>query len=156
MNKQKVSRSLPVKSTAAKDGSANSSANSVRSMNSPKVITSGQSRSSGNSRSSGQSEPTARIQSTGKPAMVKQVSSNDSFDDDAPIPEGLVRCSICKRNFAEDRIEKHQVICQKTKVKKRKVYDASKKRVQVSWWLMEVVRTNDIHFIHREPKPSPI
>lgn len=59
------------------------------------------------------------------------IASQSSFDENAPVPEGLIRCGICKRNFAEDRIEKHQVICQKTKVKKRKVYDASKKRVQV-------------------------
>ena len=60
-------------------------------------------------------------------------SQQNSFDevDDTPVPEGLVRCPICKRNFAEDRIEKHQVICQKMKTKKRKTYDSSKKRVQV-------------------------
>lgn len=57
---------------------------------------------------------------------------DDDYDENAPVPEGLVRCSICKRNFAEERIEKHQVICQKTKSKKRRIYDASKKRVQVS------------------------
>lgn len=63
-------------------------------------------------------------------------SQQNSFDevDDAPVPEGLVRCSICKRNFAEDRIEKHQVICQKMKTKKRKAYDSSKKRVQVGYF----------------------
>ena len=58
-------------------------------------------------------------------------SSFDEVDNDAPVPEGLVRCDICKRNFADDRIEKHRTICQKTKTKKRKIYDASKKRVQV-------------------------
>lgn len=68
-----------------------------------------------------------------KPSSPKSQNSQDSYDevDDAPVPEGLVRCQICKRNFAEDRLEKHQTICQKTKAKKRKVYDASKKRVQV-------------------------
>lgn len=58
-------------------------------------------------------------------------TTSSSSDGESPVPEGLIRCGICKRKFAEDRIEKHQVICQKTKVKKRKVYDASKKRVQV-------------------------
>lgn len=53
-------------------------------------------------------------------------------DENAPVPEGLVRCGICKRNFAEDRIDKHTEICQMTKTKKRKIYDGSKKRVQVS------------------------
>lgn len=64
---------------------------------------------------------------------AKSQNSQESFDevDDGPVPEGLAKCSICKRNFAEDRLAKHQTICQKTKSKKRKVYDASKKRVQV-------------------------
>lgn len=67
-------------------------------------------------------------------AAKKESTPQSSFDevDDGPVPEGLVRCRICKRNFADDRIEKHQVICQKTKTKKRRVYDASKIRVQVS------------------------
>lgn len=74
--------------------------------------------------------------STPSPEKSSQNSYEDDDDDekfdDTPIPEGLVRCHLCKRNFAEDRIEKHQVICQKIKTKKRRVYDASKKRVQVS------------------------
>uniref|UniRef100_A0A182IUA5 C2HC/C3H-type domain-containing protein n=1 Tax=Anopheles atroparvus TaxID=41427 RepID=A0A182IUA5_ANOAO len=47
-----------------------------------------------------------------------------------PVPDGLERCDICSRNFAEDRIEKHRTICQKTKAKKRKVFDVTKHRVQ--------------------------
>lgn len=114
--------------------SKESPARSMRSSNSNS--SSARSMASGKSFSSGQS----RTQST----VIKKVSSpekstQNSFDEDVdevvgdgPVPEGLVRCSICKRNFAEDRIEKHQVICQKSKTKKRKVFDASKKRVQVS------------------------
>lgn len=65
--------------------------------------------------------------------MKSETSFDDpENDDDGPVPDGLVRCGICKRNFAEDRIEKHLSVCQKMKTKKRKVYDASKKRVQVS------------------------
>jgi hypothetical protein len=82
----------------------------------------------------GSRKVTSTIKATNeKSPPLKVASPQSSFDeaDDAPIPDGLVRCSICKRNFAEDRIEKHQVICQKTKTKKRKIYDASKKRVQV-------------------------
>ncbi|ETN61727.1 hypothetical protein AND_006610 [Anopheles darlingi] len=48
---------------------------------------------------------------------------------DGPVPEGLARCDICSRNFADDRIEKHRTICQKTKAKKRKVFDVTKQRV---------------------------
>lgn len=68
------------------------------------------------------------------PVSAKSENSpSGSFDevDEGPVPEGLAKCSICRRNFAEDRLEKHQSICQKTKTKKRKIYDASKKRVQV-------------------------
>lgn len=92
---------------------------------------------SGNSTTSSNS-----LISTASPKNVVQEKSNtadfserNSFDetDDSPVPEGLVRCGICKRNFADDRIEKHQIICQKTKAKKRKTFDSSKKRVQVSW-----------------------
>lgn len=51
---------------------------------------------------------------------------------DIQVPDGFTQCRICKRNFVDDRIATHQVICEKSKVKKRKVYDASKKRVQVN------------------------
>ena len=44
--------------------------------------------------------------------------------------EGLVSCSICGRNFASDRIEKHESVCAKTKSKKRKVFDITKMRVK--------------------------
>jgi hypothetical protein len=88
-----------------------------------------------------------------KKAQTKiEISPQGSFDevDDAPVPEGLVKCSICKRNFAEDRLEKHQVICQKTKSKKRKVYDASKKRVQVTDFLnLKFSKLNGIFTGHR-------
>ena len=39
---------------------------------------------------------------------------------------------MCGRNFADDRIEKHEEICAKTaeKAKKRKVFDMTKARVK--------------------------
>lgn len=69
------------------------------------------------------------------PVSAKSENSpGGSFDEvDEVVPEGLAKCSICKRNFAEDRLEKHQSICQKAMTKKRKIYDASKKRVQVRY-----------------------
>jgi len=104
----------PTRST--KSGNTTTSSNSVRSTTyaSPKPS---------------QKPPTV----TNNKIQSAKSSQQNSFDeaDDTPVPEGLVRCSICKRNFAEDRIEKHQVICQKMKTKKRKAYDSSKKRVQV-------------------------
>ena len=65
-------------------------------------------------------------------ATVRVENQEDAEEDDTPVPDGLVRCSVCKRNFAEDRIEKHQVICFKSKTKKRRVYDSTKSRVVVS------------------------
>lgn len=114
-------KASPVRSMRS-GNSTTSSSNSLRSMASPKSV------------SSGQTKTTATV---GKArlaeAPVKKVNSTQSSVDevdDAPVPDGLKRCPNCKRNFAEDRIEKHKVICEKTK-KKRKVFDASKKRVQV-------------------------
>lgn len=65
-------------------------------------------------------------------ATVRVESQEETEEDNTPVPDGLVRCSVCKRNFAEDRIEKHQVICFKSKTKKRRVYDSTKSRVVVS------------------------
>ena len=49
----------------------------------------------------------------------------------APKPrDDLVSCSNCGRNFAVDRIEKHQEICLNTSKSKRKTFDMTKKRVQ--------------------------
>jgi len=51
----------------------------------------------------------------------------------APKPrDDLTACKNCGRNFAEDRIEKHEEICLKTaaKAKKRKVFDMTKARVK--------------------------
>lgn len=48
-----------------------------------------------------------------------------------PPPPGTAACTICGRYFNEDRLEKHEVICQKSKTKKRKVFDVTKQRVQV-------------------------
>jgi hypothetical protein len=43
---------------------------------------------------------------------------------------GLTECRICGRNFASDRVAKHQEICTKTTKKKRKVFDPIKQRVK--------------------------
>ncbi|XP_031617765.1 ankyrin repeat-containing protein kinase A isoform X2 [Contarinia nasturtii] len=48
----------------------------------------------------------------------------------SPPPEGMVACGICGRHFNEDRIAKHETICKKTSTKKRKIFDATKHRVQ--------------------------
>jgi len=49
----------------------------------------------------------------------------------APKPrDDLISCKNCQRNFAEDRIEKHEEICTKTSQKKRKTFDMTKARVK--------------------------
>ncbi len=49
----------------------------------------------------------------------------------APKPrDDLSQCPNCGRNFAHDRIEKHEQICRKTSNKKRKTFDMTKKRTQ--------------------------
>lgn len=45
-------------------------------------------------------------------------------------PPGTVECKTCKRFFNNDRIEKHEIICEKTLTKKRKPFDATKHRVR--------------------------
>lgn len=94
---------------------------------------SGNSTTSSNSARSTSTYASPKPVATNNKSVSAKSSQQNSFDevDDTPVPEGLVRCATCKRNFAEDRIEKHQVICQKMKTKKRKTYDSSKKRVQV-------------------------
>lgn len=62
-------------------------------------------------------------------------SSNSSGKQSAkmsagPPPEGMTQCPMCKRNFNNDRIQKHESICKKTTTKKRKIFDATKHRVK--------------------------
>lgn len=107
-----------------KSGNSTTSSSSVRSALSPKVVTSGVARSV----PSGAAKPR---NPTSAVKMEKSPQSSFEEDEEVVVPEGLVNCSYCKRNFAEDRIEKHQVICKTIKTKKRRVYDGAKKRVQV-------------------------
>ncbi|XP_037780014.1 neurofilament heavy polypeptide-like isoform X3 [Penaeus monodon] len=52
----------------------------------------------------------------------------------ASVPPGLAGCKICGRNFAPDRLEKHESICSKTQAKakkrKNKVFDPVKMRTK--------------------------
>lgn len=77
------------------------------------------------------SSGSSRTFTTTTKAVIDRSSPSPVYDDQ-PVPEGLVKCEHCTRNFAEDRIEKHQVICLKTKTRKKRVYDGSKARVEVS------------------------
>ena len=42
----------------------------------------------------------------------------------------MAPCKVCGRNFARERLSKHEKICQGSSVKKRKVFDVSKMRTQ--------------------------
>ena len=55
----------------------------------------------------------------------------------------LVSCSLCNRNFAADRIDKHMVVCQKTKSKTRKLFDSSKQRAEGSDAQPQTYRKSD-------------
>ena len=59
---------------------------------------------------------------------AEQVAFN--ADADGPSNLDLVPCGICGRKFAEERLAKHTVICQKSSSKKRKVFDMTKKRTE--------------------------
>uniref|UniRef100_A0A1Q3FZV6 Putative secreted protein n=1 Tax=Culex tarsalis TaxID=7177 RepID=A0A1Q3FZV6_CULTA len=65
-----------------------------------------------------------------KSSAVSVASASVASVDNGPVPDGMARCSVCGRNFAEDRVAKHMEICRKTKSKKRKVFDVTKHRVQ--------------------------
>lgn len=45
-------------------------------------------------------------------------------------PPGTAPCKLCNRFFNEDRLAKHEEVCEKMANKKRKIFDASKHRVK--------------------------
>jgi len=65
------------------------------------------------------------------PAASKKTPGATRRSVFAPKPrDDLVACKHCQRNFAEDRVEKHEEICVKTSQKKRKAFDMTKARVK--------------------------
>lgn len=130
--KSATKKTSPVNSAAATGATAAAAAQSSPS-SSPSPTATPRSNSQANSAKSAASRA-----STGKFAMASTsaISRKPSATSapsppipDGPVPDGLARCTICGRNFAEDRIAKHREICQKTKSKKRKVFDTTKHRV---------------------------
>ncbi|EAY20888.1 hypothetical protein TVAG_437140 [Trichomonas vaginalis G3] len=75
-----------------------------------------------------------------KPAPAKKPSAggalNKTLRRNAPPPaeadanDDRVSCSYCGRKFASDRIEKHEEICRRQSMKKTKVFDSSKQRLE--------------------------
>lgn len=89
--------------------------------------------SSAKSRASTAKSGTAAVPGSRKASAASIASGSIASgltNDSGPVPDGMARCSVCGRNFAEDRVAKHMEICRKTKSKKRKVFDVTKHRVQ--------------------------
>lgn len=68
--------------------------------------------------------PSARPQ----PNAIKPQMSADR----GPPAKGMARCPLCARDFASDRLPKHEEVCRRTREKdrKRKVFDTSRKRLE--------------------------
>nr|NP_001262302.1 uncharacterized protein Dmel_CG42675, isoform G [Drosophila melanogaster]AGB95685.1 uncharacterized protein Dmel_CG42675, isoform G [Drosophila melanogaster] len=57
---------------------------------------------------------------------VKKVN----MDTTTAIPEGTALCRYCGRHFNTDRLAKHEEVCQRMLTTKRKIFDASKQRIE--------------------------
>lgn len=64
-------------------------------------------------------------------AAVKPAKQQPATNRGPPAP-GMARCPLCARDFAADRLPKHEEVCRRTKERdrKRKVFDTSKKRLE--------------------------
>ncbi|VVC45704.1 Hypothetical protein CINCED_3A004157 [Cinara cedri] len=73
-------------------------------------------------------KPAVPAVSTTRPLSVKKQLSADR----PPPAAGMARCPLCARDFAADRLPKHEEVCRRTKDRdrKRKVFDVSKKRLE--------------------------
>ncbi|XP_055942839.1 uncharacterized protein LOC129972652 isoform X1 [Argiope bruennichi] len=91
------------------------------------------------SRTRPRAQPAASTTMTRKPAAspskanTRAAPSANTSKDSAPRKPpgpGQEQCTVCGRNFNQDRIEKHRSICKKVSTKKVKVFDATKMRVK--------------------------
>ncbi|GBL96904.1 Zinc finger C2HC domain-containing protein 1C [Araneus ventricosus] len=74
-------------------------------------------------------KPAASPSKANSRAAPSANASKDSAPRKPPGP-GQEQCTVCGRNFNQDRIEKHRSICKKVSTKKVKVFDATKMRVK--------------------------
>lgn len=72
--------------------------------------------------------PTTPTTGSPRPQPLKQQLSADR----GPPAKGMARCPLCARDFAADRLPKHEQVCRRTRDRdrKRKVFDTSKKRLE--------------------------
>ncbi|KAI5620035.1 zinc finger C2HC domain-containing protein 1A [Silurus asotus] len=54
----------------------------------------------------------------------------EDFDESVAVSEDLLPCKVCGRRFFSSVLKKHMTICQKSAVKKRKVFDSSRQRAE--------------------------
>ncbi|XP_025422597.1 ankyrin repeat and KH domain-containing protein mask-like isoform X1 [Sipha flava] len=73
-------------------------------------------------------QPVAKHVAARPPQPIKPQLSADR----GPPAAGMARCPLCSRDFAADRLPKHQEVCQRTRERdrKRKVFDTSRKRLE--------------------------
>ncbi|XP_058173202.1 zinc finger C2HC domain-containing protein 1C [Anopheles ziemanni] len=152
---QKATRKPSVTTTTA-----TSAASTPRSTNGSAKSGTAPSRFVGPVKSNGPSRTVTQPSPVSSAGSVRKASANGGSMLSAtslanePVPDGLTRCEICSRNFADDRIEKHRIICQKTKSKKRKVFDATKHRVQGTDAEKYVLRGKKTSVTAQARKPS--
>lgn len=76
-----------------------------------------------------QVKPIQQPQSFHQQSQHLNQTSYSNVEDENNVGN-LVECHMCNRRFASERIEKHKMICQKTKSKSRKTFDSSKQRLE--------------------------
>ena len=76
------------------------------------------------------SQPGEQFFDTSGAAQFYEAAAAEAGPDAAGEQLELVPCALCGRRFAAERIERHQITCEKVQKKaaKRKTFDASKMR----------------------------
>lgn len=76
-------------------------------------------------------QPTAANRNPAAGTRLQSVKPQLSADRGPPAA-GMSRCPMCSRDFASDRLPKHEEVCRRTRERdrKRKVFDTSKKRLE--------------------------
>lgn len=73
-------------------------------------------------------KPVPAAVTANRPASTRKQLSEDR----GPPAKGMARCPLCARDFAADRLPKHEEVCRRTRDRdrKRKVFDTSRKRLE--------------------------
>lgn len=85
------------------------------------------------------SPPKASVPASRLPATVPSNTTRQTLspkkqlsEDRGPPAKGMARCPLCARDFAADRLPKHEEVCRRSRERdlKRKVFDTSRKRLE--------------------------